>query len=246
MTESSVPICNPERDISGVGEPPASRSCSFDVYNFRFTVRSAVEEPLRGIEEDFGFFAAKAATDGVADGVVIELIAGNPPAEILPSSDAVAYTPRNVSYRERGRRFIDYHGRALGIQDEATARFRLYSTHSEMLYEATYLYLLSQIGQSLDAAGLHRVHAVGVVIEDRAVLVMMPMGGGKSTLGLHLLRHPQVEILSDDSPFIDRHGRVLAFPLRLGLLPGSEEQGSCGVPADHQPHGIRAEAPGEL
>jgi hypothetical protein len=69
-----------------------------------------------------------------------------------------------------------------------------------------------------------------VVIENRAVLALLPMGGGKSTLGLHLLKNPAVQILSDDSPFIDRKGRVLAYPLRIGLLPGSEN----AVPAEQR------------
>ena len=56
------------------------------------------------------------------------------------------------------------------------------------------------------------------------------MGGGKSTLGLHLLKIPEVKILSDDSPYIDRQGRALAYPLRLGLLPGSEH----AVPPEHR------------
>jgi hypothetical protein len=67
-------------------------------------------------------------------------------------------------------------------------------------------------------------------VKNRAVLVLLPMGGGKSTLGLHLLKHPEVQILSDDAPFLDRRGRVLACPLRLGLLPGSEES----IPAEHR------------
>ena len=209
----------------------SARCLSFDVYGYRFTVRSTADKPLRGIEEDFGFFSSEpSCSEPGAAGVLIELFLENPGAEMLPSSDAVIYTPRNVTYRERGLRFIDYHGRGLGIQDEATSCFRLYSTDPELLYEATYLYLLSQIGQRLDPAGLHRVHAVGVVIQNRAVLVMLPMGGGKSTVGLHLLRHPQVGILSDDSPFVDRNGRLLAFPLRLGLLPGSEHT----VPAEYR------------
>jgi hypothetical protein len=202
----------------------APQTRSFNVYGYRFNVRSSVAEPLYGIEEDFGFFAAEATTDGVT----IELFAETPAAAMLPTTTAVTYTPRNVVYRESGKRFIDYHGRALGIQDEATSDFKLYSLDSGLLYEATYLYLLSQIGQRLDNTGLHRLHALGVVIGGRAVLVMLPMGGGKSTIGLHLLRYRQVKILSDDSPFIDRHGRALAFPLRLGLLPGSEHT----VPAE--------------
>jgi hypothetical protein len=98
------------------------------------------------------------------------------------------------------------------------------------LYEATYLYLLSQIGTFLDGRGLHRIHALGVVVKKRAVLVLLPMGGGKSTLGLHLLEHPEVQLLSDDSPFVDRRGDVFAYPLRLGLLPGSEH----AVPPEHR------------
>ena len=138
--------------------------------------------------------------------------------------------PAQRVYRKDGKRFIDYHGRGLGIQDEATGCYQLYSTDNGLLYEAAYLYLLSQIGQRLDARGLHRIHAVGVVIKGRAVLVMLPMGGGKSTLGLHILQHPQVRILSDDSPYIDRRGQVLAYPLRIGLLPGSESK----IPADQR------------
>jgi hypothetical protein len=70
---------------------------------------------------------------------------------------------------------------------------------------------------------MHRIHSLGAVIRDRAVLILLPMGGGKSTLGMQLLKFPGVRILSDDSPFLDRRGRVFAYPLRIGLLPGSED-----------------------
>ena len=62
--------------------------------------------------------------------------------------------------------------------------------------------------QYLDRRGLHRIHALGVVVKNRAVLVMLPMGGGKSTLGLHLLKHPEVQILSDDF-CTTRLGRII-------------------------------------
>jgi hypothetical protein len=199
---------------------------SFDVYQCRFSVRSSVTELLEGIRQDFAFFAAAPSNDSIT----IELFCADPPFGDLPDTDATVYTPRNVVYRCGARRFIDYHGRALGIQEEGTGNLRLYSRDLDLLYEATYLYLLSQVGQHLDRRGLHRIHALGVVVKNRAVLVLLPMGGGKSTLALHLLRHPEVKILSDDSPFIDRHGHVLAYPLRLGLLPGSEHT----VPPEHR------------
>jgi hypothetical protein len=199
---------------------------SFNVYGYRFSVQGSAAEPLEGVRQDFAFFAAAPSGEDVS----IELFAEDAPLDGLPATNAVVYTPRNVVYRDGTLRYIDYHGRALGIQEEKSGNLRLYSRDPNMLYEATYLYLLSQIGQSLDRRGLHRIHALGVVVKNRAVLVLLPMGGGKSTLGLHLLKYPDVQILSDDSPFIDRQGRALAFPLRLGLLPGSEQT----IPAEHR------------
>src|SRR5689334_15555527 len=93
--------------------PPVAR---FDVYGFRFAIRGPAMEAIKGICQDFAFFAA---SEGDTTGIVIlELFDHEAPRSGLPTGDAVVYTPRNVVYREEGRRFIDYHGRALGIQEE--------------------------------------------------------------------------------------------------------------------------------
>jgi hypothetical protein len=197
----------------------------FNAYGYRFAVHSTAEEPLVGLKQDFAFFRSDEPAS-----VAIELLDANPPADGLGSGDAIAYTPRNVAYRQGHLRYIDYHGRALGIQDTRTGSYKLYSRNPGLLYEAAYLYLLSQIGSYLDRRRMHRIHALGVTVEDRAVLVLLPMGGGKSTLGLELLKSPHIRLLSDDSPIIDRKGNLLAFPLRLGLLPGSEH----AVPPEHR------------
>jgi hypothetical protein len=199
---------------------------NFDVYGYRFSLSGAPEEAIEGVSQDFAFFAAPAA----AANATVELYDQDPPQDSLPATDAVVYTPRNVVYRSDGRRYIDYHGRALGVQEERTGNLKLYSRDPNLSYEAAYLYLLSQIGQHLDQRGMHRIHALGVEIRNRAVLILLPTGGGKSTLGLHLMKYPEVRILSDDSPFLDRQGRSFAYPLRIGLLPGSEDS----VPPQHR------------
>jgi hypothetical protein len=202
-------------------------AASFDVHGFRFSVHGNAEAALDGICEDFRFFSSD--PDGGNDATV-ELLCERPPYDSAPAGDAAIYTPRNVVYLAGGKRYIDYHGRALGILDEASSSLKLYSEDPELLYEAAYLFLLSRIGQGLDRIGLHRLHALAVEVNGRAVLVLLPMGGGKSTLALHLMNLPGVRLLSDDSPWIDRRGRALAYPLRIGLLPGSEQS----IPSEHR------------
>ena len=189
-----------------------------DIYGYRAAIRSASAGALSGIAEDFAFFRSAPH----AGGIQIELLPVEPPFGEVPSLVANVYTPRNVSYREGQRSYIDYSGRALAIHDRASGHFRVFSRDEDLLYEAAYLFLLSQCGEALDAAHLHRVHALGVSLRGCAALVLLPIGGGKSTLGAHLLEYPDIEFLSDDSPLIDARGSVHAFPLQLGLLPGSE------------------------
>ncbi len=198
----------------------------FDVYGYRFVVRGPGRIVCEGIAEDFAFFSRELCTQPVE----ISLMEARPPFEQIPVSDAILYTPRNVVYADLENRYVDFHGKALGIHNRATGCYRVYSQDCGLLYEAAYLFLLSQIGSFQDRRGLHRVHALSMNIRGRSVLIMLPMGGGKSTLGLSLLEHPGVQILSDDSSFIDRGGRAHAFPLRLGLLPGGEDS----VPLQHR------------
>jgi hypothetical protein len=199
---------------------------SFNVYGYRFSIQGNVEEAVKGLQQDFSFFSAPPCGD---EGL-IELIGEDSPLHDVPTGDASVCTPRNAVYRQGNTRYIDYHGRGLGIHQEGTGNLKMYSRDPDLLYEAAYLFLLSKIGQALDERGIHRIHALGVEVRGRVLLVLLPMGGGKSTLGLHLLKSPEVRILSDDCPWIDRTGRVLACPLRIGLMPGSEQT----VPPEHR------------
>lgn len=203
----------------------------FSVYGYSFVLTGNCDFARDGLAEDFGFFASKDETDGgkLAD-VEVELVLGMPDYEGLPVCDAAVYTPRNVVYCHQGTRVIDFGGRGLGTYDAQRGRFQILSEDPHLVYEAAYLFLLSQIGQALDGRGLHRLHALAMSYRGRSILVLLPMGGGKSTLGCSLLKQSEISILSDDSPFIDRLGNALAFPLRLGMLEGCEHE----VPKEHR------------
>ena len=204
----------------------AARFGAFDVYGFRFVVQGSSVPAAEGVSHDFAFFR----TEPAGDETIVEMLDEEPDYDSLPVCDASVYTPRNTAYRNGTKSYLDFHGKGLGVHEPEKRSFRIISRDPHLLYEASYLFLLSQIGQYLDSKRLHRIHALGVCLNGRAILVLLPMGGGKSTLGAYLLRHPDVKLLSDDSPFVDASGRVHAFPLHLGLLAGSESE----VPEKHR------------
>lgn len=204
----------------------SSRPSAFDVYGFRFLVQGTSRSAVEGVSHDFAFFR----TEPAGDEATVEMLEQEPDYDGLPVCGASVYTPRNTVYRNGKLSYLDFHGKGLGVHEPGKRSFRIVSRDPHLLYEASYLFLLSQIGEALDNKRLHRIHSLAVSINGRAVLVLLPMGGGKSTLGACLLRHPEVKLLSDDSPFVDASGRVHAFPLHLGLLAGSENE----VPEEHR------------
>lgn len=188
-----------------------------DVYGCTFRVIGGESSSREMIASDFQFFKR----NHVESPITVELSNEDPRYEDIPDLAATRYTPRNISFTTNGRTYIDYSGQALAIWDRASRIFRISTTNLDLQYEAAYLFLLSQIGECLDKQKMHRIHAMAMAVSGRAVLAILPMGGGKSTLCHELLRYPEFEFLSDDSPFISLDGSVHAFPLRLGLLPGS-------------------------
>ena len=217
-----------EADRAGIG---TGSHIGFSVYGYRFVLLGDCRFALEGLAEDFAFFADKGSLENLGRGEIrLELVQGVPDYDGLPACDASIYTPRNVVYRHQGVRILDFGGRGLGTYDSANRVFRITSEDPHLVYEAAYLFLLSQIGQECDLRGMHRLHALAMSYKGHAILALLPMGGGKSTLGSALLRGSGMSILSDDSPFIDREGNAHAFPLRLGLLKGREEE----VPKEHR------------
>ncbi|MGH7801652.1 MAG: hypothetical protein ACREOW_13670 [Thermodesulfobacteriota bacterium] len=73
------------------------------------------------------------------------------------------------------------------------------------------------------------MHALGVSYNSRGILLLLPAGGGKSTMALELLRHPGFSLLGEDTPLIDRRGHILPFLLRLGVRPGQD----TGIPPQY-------------
>lgn len=173
------------------------------------------------IAQDFDFYTDRPQAGKNRYSVSLHIDARAPSAGDLPALKADRVFSDCVMYREGNRLFYEYPGAVLQVDREGRqSRGHLLSLHPDLTDEIAYLFLQSEIGRFLDQQGLHRVHALGIGLPSgKAALVLLPSGGGKSTLALELLQGEGCTLLSDDSPLVDRFGRVHPYLLRLSFRP---------------------------
>lgn len=192
----------------------------FDVLGLRVAV-SGWDEVVANVALDFAWFERQELPR--ADlAVVVEQ--APPQYERFGPTLASFVTPRNVVYQREGATIIDYFGKAVSVLDRKAGRLLVQGEDAPLVHEAVYLFLLSRVGEHLDDLRLPRLHALGLLGGDGAVAVMLPSGGGKSTLALRALQSDSVRLLSEDSPLLDRHGRLHPFPLRIGINESDAER----------------------
>ena len=197
----------------------------FDFYGLMIEAKSDSAELMEEVRRHFAYFSV---ANGKAQ-VRVEIRVEAPPYRGLPALTASVFTPRNVSFIDNRTTYIDYFGQALAVFERDEKRCIIYGTSNDLLHEIAYLFILSTVGQHLDSRGLHRVHALGVSYRNKGILLLLPSGGGKSTMALELMRRPGFLLLGEDTPLIDRRGSILPFPLRLGVRPDHE----TGIPSQY-------------
>jgi hypothetical protein len=198
---------------------------SFDFYGLTVQVASDSAELLKEVRRHFAYFSVPLEKGQVQ----VEMRLAPPPYADLPPLPASVITPRNVCFQNKKITYIDYFGRGLAVFDRKEKRCVIYGMDHDLVHEIAYLFILSTVGQYLDSQRIHRVHALGVSYRNQGILLLLPSGGGKSTMALELMRQPGFCLLGEDTPLIDRHGRILPFPLRLGVHPDQD----TGIPPQY-------------
>jgi hypothetical protein len=191
---------------------PAQIDLSF--HGLGISVAGDWQEVIEDLRADFAWFTAG---EGGTPDVAIEVQRTAPDYAIAGDIEASFVTARNVVYQHDGRALIDYFGKALSVYDRHGGQLLVQGQDRDLVYEATYRFILSRVGVHLETIGLPRLHALGLSGRDGAVAVLLPAGGGKSTLAISALRANDVRLLSEDSPLIDRSGMLHPFPLPLGV-----------------------------
>jgi hypothetical protein len=191
------------------------RSEQFHFYGLTLAVHSASSTLVKEIRRDFSYFHSARGEPQVR----IEAHLRPPPYADLPSAPAFRFTLRSVCFVLGTCVYIDYFGQGLAIFDQRTQQCEVFSADPDCLHEIIYFFILSTVGQHLRRKGMHRVHALGVSYARQGLLILLPSGGGKSTMAMHLLHRPDFLLLAEDTPLVDRSGMLFPFPLRIAARP---------------------------
>ncbi len=199
---------------------------TFDVYDLRIELRGDWPEVADDVARDLWWFRAEA---GRTPDVCLTIERGAPQLDRFEGLKSSFVTTRNVVYQGSEVTVIEYFGRAAIVIGRAGGGAVVQGDDVELVREAANNFLISRIGEHLNARGLVRLHALGLSGSSGATTVVMPSGGGKSTLALRAIGDDRCRILSEDSPLLDRKGLVYPFPLRIGVNPTDQAR----VPEGH-------------
>ncbi|MFL5819312.1 MAG: hypothetical protein ACJ76S_01325 [Solirubrobacteraceae bacterium] len=189
-----------------------------NVYGLLIAIGGDWPSVIDNVALDFGWFEVPMGTHPAR--VHVEIRRGPPELERFGDVPAAFVTPRNVVYQlEDTRTLVDYFGTAVSVYDRSREHVLVQGEPDHLVHEAAYHFLLSRIGSHVEQRRMTRLHALALVGRQGAVALMLPSGGGKSTLALRALREPGVKLLAEDSPLIDRRGFLHPFPLRIGVNP---------------------------
>ena len=158
--------------------PGVGTAVTFDVYGLRVEVDGDWPEVTEAIALDFAWFTRGDPGKHVDLQVTIERRA--PDFDAFGGIAATFVTPRNVVYQDGERTIVDYFGRAVSIYERQTNRLVVQGEDQHLVHEASYHFILSGVGRHLDARGLPRLHALGLVGAQGAVAIMLPSGGGRA------------------------------------------------------------------
>lgn len=104
------------------------------------------------------------------------------------------------------------------LLDFESHKIEVYGNDRDRLREVAYSTLLSISGKEMeDKSGRHKLHGIAFEYNQKTFILSMPSGGGKSSLLLEILKRKKIALISDDTPVIDRAGKILNFPTKMSV-----------------------------
>lgn len=194
------------------------KNIRFDFYGFVVSVSSDTEGVIELLRKDFSYFETENANPNF---LIVAEKHLTPSLKIPGGLDSKKQNQRAITYENANVRYNDFYGKAVSILDYDSSTMEVFYKSEEYLHEILYLAILSRETKHHDLHGLHKIHAFGVAKNNTALIGMMSMKGGKTTLFSYFLDQEGFDIISDDTPLINKNGEILSFPIRIGFEKGS-------------------------
>lgn len=184
-----------------------------DIYGIGCRISVSSRELYERLENDFKYFVVPGNGHELFMNIICYIQV--PPFEKVEGKRRFRF--REVITHDQGlTRYNNYDENLLSIYNFTTEEGSIYSQDINLLHEITYLLILSRVGKALDLKGLHRLHAMAVTNGRDSFVSCGASGTGKTTGSLSFIKNGY-SLISDDTPLVDRHGRVYPFPIRIGL-----------------------------
>lgn len=189
-----------------------------DFHGSTFALQSDQPEVSARLERDFAYF--RAALEPETADARLTIRVAEPPWDWLPALPAVRATDSGVAFTDGTTDYVEYFAGALAILEHGPRRGEIYARRPELAYDVTRRLVLARVSRALEARGLHPVDALAVSDRGRGIVVLPPPGCDRRTLARELLARPGFFLLGEQASLLDRHGRLLALPLRAADFAG--------------------------
>tara|TARA_Y100000034_G_scaffold122713_1_gene168519 strand:- start:123 stop:1094 length:972 start_codon:yes stop_codon:yes gene_type:complete len=116
----------------------------------------------------------------------------------IPELTATTYHDDYIIYDSKSTRIIDFFGKALSIYKIKENTINIYCEDKDKLYEIFYLSFESLLGEELDKNNFNRIHCLALEKNNKATVLLLPPGAGKTTLAIKFLETKTANILTED------------------------------------------------
>jgi hypothetical protein len=210
------------RDIE-IGRRPSRTTLGYwlNIQGVRIYIETDCPAILEYVRRDFDFFH-DLNTKMEEPHIRLTFLNKQPPwNEIGPEVLPLFKTVNSRVYKIGPNRYIDHEREVLAIYDMKRDEGTVYSLDPAAMYRVAYSIVMTRLGLRLDLTGYHRAHALGIALDDRALVLLADSGCGKTTLGLEMMKCPKVSWLSDDIVLFNRSGKALGLPASPRIVGGS-------------------------
>ena len=193
-------------------------------HGLRLTI-SATERILAALRARLGEFQpANGGASNSIDFDFVSLTAASAQLVSQPSGSGQRFLELEIGtalyFEQTQQLYLEVPGCARAVADLKTHRVCVAhgTLDTRRLWLLSHFFFTIPLAELLKRQGLFMVHAAGLALDGRGLLLAGQSGSGKTTLALALLR-AGFQFLGDDTVFVDRHARVFAFPDEIDLTP---------------------------